>query len=85
MSQLLASVNSLSEALLVADIGVDIIDLKQPVHGALGALTVTEVGEIVRTLQGRYPISATVGDLPATALPLSRISIVISLEAADFK
>ncbi|MBK8814371.1 MAG: (5-formylfuran-3-yl)methyl phosphate synthase [Methylococcaceae bacterium] len=64
MTGMLASVNSLEEALTVAGAEVDIIDLKEPRAGALGALQVTLVKEIVLALKGRCPVSATVGDLP---------------------
>ena len=64
MSKMLASVNSVAEALLVLNAEVDIIDLKQPALGALGALDIELVTEIVEKIAGRCPISATVGDLP---------------------
>jgi uncharacterized protein (UPF0264 family) len=64
MTGLLTSVNSLPEALLALAAQVDIIDLKQPSQGALGALPITEVRQIVQAIGGRCPISATVGDLP---------------------
>lgn len=64
MTGMLASVNSVSEALLVLDAGVDIIDLKQPSAGALGALDIAVVKGIVAQCHGQRPISATIGDLP---------------------
>jgi uncharacterized protein (UPF0264 family) len=64
MSKMLASVNSVAEALLVLNAQVDIIDLKQPALGALGALDTEVVNEIVVEIAGRCPVSATVGDLP---------------------
>lgn len=64
MSGMLASVNSLEEALLVEPFEVDVIDLKQPAQGALGALAVESVAEIVSKLKAETVISATVGDLP---------------------
>ena len=64
---MLASVKNLSEAQLVLNANVDIIDLKQPEFGALGALSVDDVTEIVKSLNGRCVISATVGDLPMDA------------------
>jgi uncharacterized protein (UPF0264 family) len=67
MSGMLASVANLEEALLVQAIGVDIIDLKQPQQGALGALAVTDVQKIVATLAKQTVISATIGDLPMQA------------------
>ncbi|OQW78632.1 MAG: hypothetical protein BVN35_02945 [Proteobacteria bacterium ST_bin11] len=64
MTAMLASVNSLAEALLVEAAAVDIIDLKQPARGALGALDIATVAEIVRRLQPDSCVSATIGDLP---------------------
>ena len=63
MTKFLASVNNLPDAVLVANLGADIVDLKQPSQGALGALSVTEVKSIVDALKSKVTISATVGDL----------------------
>jgi uncharacterized protein (UPF0264 family) len=63
MTGMLASVASLAEARLVEESGADIIDLKNPAEGALGALPLAEVARIVGQLKDR-PVSATVGDLP---------------------
>ncbi len=63
MSKLLASVKDSQEALLAVEYA-DIIDLKNPSEGALGAVAISEIKEIVVKLQGRKIISATVGDLP---------------------
>lgn len=67
MSGMLASVNSLDEARFVVSFNVDIIDLKQPAQGALGALATDTVAEIVAALPPETIISATVGDLPMQA------------------
>jgi uncharacterized protein (UPF0264 family) len=64
MTGMLASVNSVAEAVLVLNAQVDIIDLKQPAQGALGALDTDLVSQIVLEIAGRCPVSATVGDLP---------------------
>ncbi|MDD1612952.1 MAG: (5-formylfuran-3-yl)methyl phosphate synthase, partial [Methylococcaceae bacterium] len=64
MTRMLASVNSLAEAQLVFQAGADIIDLKQPAEGALGALPLDTVAQIRAWCAGRIPVSATVGDLP---------------------
>jgi len=61
---MLASVNCLEEALLAQAAHVDIIDLKQPKLGALGALEVSLVQKIVTHINKQTPISATIGDLP---------------------
>jgi uncharacterized protein (UPF0264 family) len=64
MTGMLASVNSVAEAVLVLNARVDIIDLKQPERGALGALDTDLVKQIVSEIAGRCPVSATIGDLP---------------------
>lgn len=64
MTRMLASVNSVQEALEVLTAQADIIDLKQPAQGALGALPVALVKEIVNAINGQRPVSATIGDLP---------------------
>jgi uncharacterized protein (UPF0264 family) len=70
MTGMLASVNSLTEALLVLSADVDIIDLKQPALGALGALDIAIVKQIVAGIDGRCPVSATIGDLPMMPDPV---------------
>ncbi|OYV19732.1 MAG: hypothetical protein CG441_670, partial [Methylococcaceae bacterium NSM2-1] len=55
MTGMLASVNSLAEALLALSADVDIIDLKQPALGALGALDIDTVKQIVAGIDGRCP------------------------------
>lgn len=64
MTLLLASVRDLQEAWIAVEGGADIIDLKEPAHGALGALSPWEVAHIVRSLDGARPVSAVCGDLP---------------------
>ncbi len=67
MNKMLASVNCLAEAIMAEQANVDIIDLKQPSLGALGALETTLVSTIVNSSQLSKAISATVGDLPMQA------------------
>ena len=62
MSKLLASVRSVEEARAAA--AADILDLKEPKNGALGALDMAAVHEIVSVYRKKCPLSATVGDLP---------------------
>ena len=64
MTGMLASVNSLEETRLILNTSVDIIDLKQPAQGALGALSAELVRQIVEEVNHQKPVSATVGDLP---------------------
>jgi len=62
--KMLASVTSVEEALIVLDAGVDMIDLKNPAEGALGALKRSLIEDIVRVIDRRSLVSATIGDLP---------------------
>jgi len=64
MTGMLASVTSVDEALMALQASVDIIDLKQPSAGALGALDIDLINRIVSEINGRCPVSATIGDLP---------------------
>lgn len=64
MTGMLASVSNLNEALQVLNINVDIIDLKQPSEGALGALEPALINTIVTAIGRQCTVSATVGDLP---------------------
>lgn len=64
MTQLLISVTSIAEAQIVLDNGVDIIDLKDPATGALGALPLSQIEKIVDFVDGRKRVSATIGDIP---------------------
>ena len=64
MTGMLASVDCLEEALLALSAKIDILDLKAPNAGSLGALPVALVKEIVATVNARCPTSATIGDLP---------------------
>jgi len=64
----LASVRNLEEAQLAAILGAEVIDLKEPSKGALGAVDIAEQRHILAALKvlgvPRPPVSATVGDLP---------------------
>lgn len=64
MTQLLASVVDVDEAELALANGADIVDLKNPSRGALGALDAGAVRSIVAAIGGRRPTSAVTGDLP---------------------
>lgn len=64
MTQLLASVTDPHEAMIALRAGADLIDLKNPAIGTLGALPLVVIRETVRRLDN-FPSSATIGDLPA--------------------
>ena len=64
MTLMLASVRSAAEAELALEGGADLIDLKEPSQGALGALNLRDVASIIEAVGGRKPVSAVTGDLP---------------------
>lgn len=65
MTKMLASVRSSAEARAAIAGGADIIDLKDPERGALGALPVSVAGEIVHAISAHHRLtSATIGDIP---------------------
>lgn len=84
MTGMLASVTNVEEALTVLYAGVDIIDLKQPEKGALGALEPILVAQIVKQVNGRLPVSATVGDLPMDPEQVSAAVDAMAATGVDY-
>lgn len=66
MTKLIVSVRSAAEAETACTQGADLIDIKEPRKGSLGAASLETVREIVRQVAGRKPVSAALGDLSAT-------------------
>lgn len=64
MTRMLASVTGPDEAEAAVAGGADIIDLKDPGRGALGAVEPSVVRAAVERVAGRRPCSAVTGDLP---------------------
>jgi dihydroneopterin aldolase len=64
MTLFLASVRDAAEAETARRCGADIIDLKDPASGALGAVEPSIAREAVAAIAGRVPISVTIGDVP---------------------
>ena len=64
MTKMLASVQNRQEAEIAFQNGADIIDLKDPANGALGAVETGKVLEVIDFISGRRPVSAACGDLP---------------------
>jgi dihydroneopterin aldolase len=64
MTRFLASVRDPAEAAIALAAGADIIDLKEPGTGALGAVAPATLKACVKAVAGRAPVSATIGDLP---------------------
>jgi len=66
LTQLLISVTTIEEAQVALENGADIIDLKEPSIGALGALPIDTIQAIVAYVKNTDSklTSATIGDLP---------------------
>lgn len=65
MTGLLVSVRSASEASVALAAGVDVIDVKEPNRGSLGAASTETIAEIVQVAGARLPVSAALGELLA--------------------
>jgi dihydroneopterin aldolase len=64
MTKMLASVADLAETEIAVAGGADIIDLKDPRAGALGAVATDVIRQAVKAIAGRRLTSAVLGDLP---------------------
>ena len=62
--RLLVSVVSAAEARRAVAGGADIVDVKDPGQGALGAPAPRVLSDVVRAVDGAVPVSAALGDLP---------------------
>ena len=60
---LLVSVRDISEAADALSAGADLIDLKEPKRGPLGAVDVTVMSQVVSFVAGRVPVSVALGEL----------------------
>lgn len=79
---LLASVADLAEVGLAVP-HADLIDLKDPSKGALGAWPIARIGEALRLVAGRRPVSATVGDLPPDPEALTAAVLATAAAGVD--
>lgn len=83
MTRFLASVRSAEEADLVLAEGADIVDLKDPANGALGAVAPDIAKVCVTRVAGRVPVSATVGDLPLEPGVVTRAISAMAASGVD--
>lgn len=82
MTKLLASVTGPEEAEIALSGGADIIDLKDPARGALGAVTPEVLAATIAAVAGRRQVSAVAGDLPMQPEAVTRA--VLERKDADF-
>jgi (5-formylfuran-3-yl)methyl phosphate synthase len=62
--RLLLSVTDSREARVAVDAGVDIVDVKNPAEGSLGAPTPGVIERVREVVPSERPVSAAIGDLP---------------------
>jgi dihydroneopterin aldolase len=84
MALMLASVTNPAEAEAVWAGGADIIDLKDPAKGALGALDARLVADIVRAVGKRRWVSATAGDRFASPEAAVEAAATIAATGVDY-
>jgi len=84
MTGVLASVRTPDEAESALAAGADLIDLKEPRRGALGALPADVIRMAIARIGGRRPLSATVGDLPMEPQRLARVVRDVGALGVDF-
>jgi uncharacterized protein (UPF0264 family) len=63
MTRLLVSVRNEAEAEVACQRGADLIDVKEPAHGSLGAADPATMTAIVERVAGRVPVSVALGEL----------------------
>lgn len=81
---MLASVRDLDEARTVLEAGVDLIDLKQPADGALGALPTDVIREVVAFVAGRTLTSATAGNVEPEPQAVQAAMARIAMTGVDY-
>lgn len=84
MTGMLASVTSVAEAKIVLTAGVDIIDIKNPHEGALGALDTEEIRNIVGLVKSDVLTSATIGDITSDDPELLNYIINMAETGVDY-
>jgi uncharacterized protein (UPF0264 family) len=62
--RLLVSVTDAQEARVAAEAGVDIVDVKNPAEGSLGAPTPGVIERVREVVPSGRPVSAAIGDMP---------------------
>ncbi len=61
MTRLLVSVRDPDEAQIAAQSGVDLIDVKEPIRGSLGAADAATLAAIAQCVAGRAPLERRAG------------------------
>jgi (5-formylfuran-3-yl)methyl phosphate synthase len=84
MTLFLVSVRDEAEAEIAFGARADIIDLKEPAHGALGAVGHDRTRAILSAIAGRATVSATIGDLPMVADTIRHAVLACAALGVDY-
>jgi uncharacterized protein (UPF0264 family) len=68
MTRLLVSVRDAAEAIVALEAGAQLIDVKEPSRGSLGAADPRQIAEVLAAVDGRLPVSAAMGELFESAV-----------------
>jgi (5-formylfuran-3-yl)methyl phosphate synthase len=82
--KLLVSVASAREARRALDGGADIIDVKDPAQGPLGAPSPRVLSEVVAEVGAAAPVSVALGDLPDLPHTAALAALGAALSGADY-
>lgn len=83
MTLMLASVMNAAEAKVAAEAGADVVDLKNPAAGALGALPSAVVSQAVAAIKPQRLTSAALGELTSESAALAAAAAQISASGVD--
>lgn len=82
MTKLLVSVRTAAEALIAHRNGADIVDIKEPTRGSLGAADAGTIQNIADALAGRATLSVALGELLSDDPP--QLNALIGISYAKF-
>jgi len=82
--RLLVSPMNLEEARAAMAGGADILDVKNPKEGSLGANFPWAIREVAKLAEGRVPVSATIGDLEYKPGTASLAALGAAVSGADY-
>jgi len=82
--KLLVSVVDAEEALEALRGGADIIDVKNPLEGSLGACPPRIVNEVKEAVMGKAEVSAAIGDAPNLPGTISLAALGAAVSGADY-
>jgi dihydroneopterin aldolase len=84
MTRFLASIGTPEEVGTALSGGADIIDLKDPSTGALAALSIEVIRQMLESIAGRREVSAVTGDLPMEPDLLRDRAEAVAATGVDF-